>query len=330
MTFKIDTGAEVTVIPESAATPFKELLRLPEGRLHGPAKSSLNVCGQFSGTLQLKTKIVKEEIFVVKNLHKPLVGLPAIQALNLVMKISAICWFKETILSRFPQLFTGLGRLQGEYEIKLACGATPFALTTPRHIPLPLMEKVKHELERMEKQGIISRMKGPTDWCAGMVVVPKPNKKVRICVDLTHLNKCVKRERHIMPSVDHTLAQLSNAKVFSKIDANSGFWQIELLKQSALLTTFITPFGRYCFNRLPFGISTAPELFQKRMSMALEGLDGVACLIDDILVHGSTQEEHNRRLLATLEWLQKCHITLNREKCVFSSNTVHFLGHVIV
>ena len=143
------------------------------------------------------------------------------------------------------------------------------------------------------------------------------------------LNKCVKMERHIMPSVDHTLAQLSNAKVFSKIDANSGFWQIELLKQSALLTTFITPFGRYCFNRLPFGISTAPELFQKRMLMALEGLDGVACLIDDILVHGSTQEEHDRRLIATLERLQKCHITLNREKCVFSSNTVHFLGHVI-
>ena len=125
MTFKIDTGAEVTVIPESAATPFKELLRLPEGRLHGPAKSSLNVCGQFSGTLQLKTKIVKEEIFVVKNLHKPLVGLPAIQVLNLVMKISTIRWSKETILSRFPQLFTGLRRLQGEYEIKVACGATP-------------------------------------------------------------------------------------------------------------------------------------------------------------------------------------------------------------
>ena len=125
------------------------------------------------------------------------------------------------------------------------------------------MEEVKSELERMEKENIISKVEGPTDWCAGMVVVPKSNKKVRICVDLTQLNKCVKRERHIMPSVDHTLAQLSNAKIFSKLDANSGFWQIELSKQSALLTTFITPFGRYCFNRLPFGISSAPELFQK-------------------------------------------------------------------
>jgi len=160
-------------------------------------------------------------------------------------------------------------------------------------------------------------------------VVPKPNKKVRICVDLTHLNKCVKQERHTLPSVDHTLAQLSNVKLFSKIDANSGFWQVKLSKQSSLLTTFITPFGRFCFNCLPFGISSAPELFQKRMSVIVEGLDGMICLMDDILVHGSNQQEHDKRLLATLEQLQKCHITLNREKCEFSKTTVKFLGHVI-
>jgi len=115
------------------------------------------------------------------------------------------------------------------------------------------MAQVKEELDKMEQQNIITRVEGPIDWCASIVVVPKPNKKVRICVDLTQLNKCVKRERHILPSVDHTLAQLSNAKMFSKIDANSGFWQIELSKQSSLLTTFITPFGRFCFNHFLLG-----------------------------------------------------------------------------
>ena len=106
MTFKIDTGAEVTVIPESAATPFKELLRSPEGMLHEPAKSSLSVCGQFTGTLRLNTKTAKEEIFVVKNLHKPLVGLPAIQALNLVTKISIIRYNPFTISSAICRLGT--------------------------------------------------------------------------------------------------------------------------------------------------------------------------------------------------------------------------------
>ena len=110
-----------------------------------------------------------------------------------------------------------------------------------------------------------------------MVVVTKSQGKVRICVDLTKLNQSVCRERHILPSVDQSLAQISGAKVFSKLDANSGFWQIELSKESALLTTFITPFGRFCFNRLPFGITSAPEHFQKRMSEILTNLDGVVC-----------------------------------------------------
>ena len=86
------------------------------------------------------------------------------------------------------------------------------------------MAQVKDELDKMEQENIISRVEGPTDWCAGIVVVPKPNNKVRICVDLTQLNKCVKRERHILLSVNHTLVQLGNAKLFSKIDTNSGFW----------------------------------------------------------------------------------------------------------
>ena len=92
----------------------------------------------------------------------------------------------------------------------------------------------------MEDLGVIAKVHKPTEWCAGMVVVPKANGKVRICVDLTNLNQSVRRERHPLPAVDQTLAQLAGAKVFSKLDANSGFWQIPLAPESAKLTTFIT------------------------------------------------------------------------------------------
>ena len=95
----------------------------------------------------------------------------------------------------------------------------------------------------MEKMGVIRKVKEPTEWCSGIVVVPKSNGQVRICVDLTKLNESVCRERHILPSVEETLAQLGNAKVFSKLDANCGFWQVKLDQNSSLLTTFITPFG---------------------------------------------------------------------------------------
>ena len=163
-----------------------------------------------------------------------------------------------------------------------------------------MREKVKKELDCMESMGVISKVLEPTPWCAGMVVVPKKSGNIRICVDLKPLNRSVLRETHPIPKVDDTLAQLTGATFFSKLDANSGFWQIPLDEQSCLLTTFITPFVRYCFHKLLFGISSASEVLQMRMNHILDGLPGVQCFIDDILVFGKNQVEHNDRLFATL------------------------------
>ena len=132
-----------------------------------------------------------------------------------------------------------------------------------------------------------------------------------------------------MPKVDTTLAQLTGAVMFSKLDANSRFWQIPLAKPSRLLTTFITPYGRFCFNKLPFGITSAPEVFQRQMSDILRDLPGVLCHIDDILVFGSTRDEHDSRLHAVLERIKAAGITLNPDKCQFSQPQITFLGHVI-
>eukprot|EP00731_Ephydatia_muelleri_P036767 Em0321g6a len=174
----------------------------------------------------------------------------------------------------------------------------------PVNIPIPYFEKVKLELTKMESSGVISQVDVPTEWCAAMVAVPKKTGSLRICVDLRPLNECVLREVHPLPKVDVTLASLSGAQVFSKLDANSGFWQIPLSEESRLLTTFITPFGRYCFNKLPFGIASAPEHFQKVMNKVLSGLDGIVCQMDDTLVFGKSQEEHDKRLLTTLSRIQ--------------------------
>ena len=109
----------------------------------------------------------------------------------------------------------------------------------------------------MQHLGVISPVQEPTPWCAAIVVVPKDSGAVRICVNLKPLNESVLCEVHPMPKVETTLAQLSGAKIFRKLHANSGFWQIPLANESRLLTTFITPFGRLCFNKLPFGRSSA-------------------------------------------------------------------------
>ena len=161
-------------------------------------------------------------------------------------------------------------------------------------------------------------MNSPTEWCAPIVVVPKLNgKDIRLCVDLTKLNKAVLRPRYILPSVDYVPGQIGNAKVFSKLDANSGFHQVLLTEESKLLTTFITPFGRFAYNRLPFGITSAPEFYQKQVSQIIAGLPGTVCLIDDIVVTGKDKQEHDQNLRAVLDRLSVAGVTLNREKCLF-------------
>ena len=153
----------------------------------------------------------------------------------------------------------------------------------------------------------------------------KKSRDIRICVDFQPLNRRVLKEVHSLPKVDETLAQLSEAEVFSKLDANMGFWQIPLTKRSKLLTTF----GRYYFHKLPFGICSAPEHFQRRMSRILLGLNGIHCQMDAVLVFGIDKEEHDVCLSSALNRIQDAVVTLNKEKCEFTKAELIFLGHLI-
>ena len=180
----------------------------------------------------------------------------------------------------------------------------------------------------MLKQGVVSEVTAPTEWCAGIVPVPKKNNRVRICVDLTNLNHAVEREIYPIKSVDYNLALLGRSKIFTKLDAASGFWQLPLHPDSQLLTTFITPFGRYCLKRLPFGISSAPEIFQRAMSQILVDIPGIICHMDDILIHSDSKSDHDKKVRQVLKRLSEAGVTLN-SKCQFSQASIKFLGHIV-
>ena len=150
---------------------------------------------------------------------------------------------KQSVVNKYSKLCSGLGKLQGEHKIHLKENATPFCLATPRRVPLPLMKKVKAEIDRMVDCGVIEPVNDPTDWCAPIIAVPKPSRAVRICVDLTKLNESVRQEYYIILKVETTLGSIAEGTVYSKLDANSGFHQIMLSDESAKLTTFVTPFG---------------------------------------------------------------------------------------
>ena len=234
--FKLDTGTEVTAVSEQTYM-YQQLknqhLTPPQKVLYGPSQTLLKVLGQFEAQLCHKKASVRQQVFVVQGLKSDLLGLPAITALNLAVQVDATARDTE-LKEKFPAVFHGLGNPGEAYEIKLKPNAKPRALFAPRRVPLSLCNKVLEELNRMESIGVISKVSEPTAWCAGIIVVPKQNGNLRIGVDLKLLNENVLRGVHPLPKVDEML-MTAGSKIFSKLDANSGFWQIPLAKESRLL-----------------------------------------------------------------------------------------------
>ena len=328
--FKLDTGADGTVVSDKEPWLRNITLKPTTTVLRGPGGKQLQILGAFKANMRYKGFTHQETAYVIANQGTSLLSRAACAALHLIS-----CHVEEASISkdwksRFPKLFTGLGILKNyAYHISLKEGVEPTCIYAPRSIPLPLREKARSKLDEMVKQGIISPVTEATEWCSGLVTVTKPSGDVRICVDLTGLNNAVKREIHPMATVDESLSQLASSTVFTKLDANSGFWQVKLSETSKKLTTFLSPFGRFCFNRLPFGISSAPEIFSRAMTRILEGIPGVICHMDDILVHGPDMSTHDDRLQQVLSKLQESGLTLNSSKCEIQKTSLTFLGYHI-
>ena len=319
--FRIDTGADVTVMNMETFRALK-----PERKLephHGPLDSpggTLDIMGQFTASTLHKQR---KHIFNIYVARGPTVN-------NLLARDTAV----EMRLVKRIQQVKATAVYQGTMKtdpvkVHLRDDAVPHAVHTTRRVPLPLLPKVQAELQRMEEHGVIVKVTQPTEWCAPMVPVLKPTGAVRICVGLQKLNENLKRETYQLPTTDETLAKLAGSTVFTSLDAASGFWQIPLHEESRILTTFITPFGRYCFTRLPFGINIAPEIFQRKMHELLDGLEGVAGYMDDVIVHGKDKATHDRHLQSTLERMKQVGLKLNEEKCVYAQPQLRFLGHIV-
>ena len=167
-----------------------------------------------------------------------------------------------------------------------------------------------------------------------LVLVNKP-EKLRICVDPQDLNKALLRADYPLPTIEEVATRLSKARVFSVLDAKNGFWQVQLDKESSYLTTFNTPFGQYRWLRLPFGIKTAPEDYQRRIHESLQNLSGIEDIVEDILCVGegdtyeSAVEDHDRNLIALVERCREKNIKLNPKKLQLRKQEVPYIGHLL-
>ena len=178
----------------------------------------------------------------------------------------------QQVVTQYPKVFKSqLGRFPGMVKIEIDANIQP-VVTPTRRIPTALKEKFKKEADRLQNLGVIAPVEKPTTWVSSVVVATKKSGALRICIDPTPLNAALKRERYQLPILEDISPELGQAKVFSTVDLRSGYWHCVLDEESSLLTTFATPFGRYRWCRLPFGLSVSSEIFQKRVNQALAGL----------------------------------------------------------
>lgn len=204
---------------------------------------------------------------------------------------------KEEVNEKYSNVFKDLGKLDGKLHLEVKDSVRPVQLP-PRKIPLALKPMVKEELCRLETLGFIKPVNTSMDWVSALVVAPKRNGDIRLCIDQKPLNEALMQNHYPTPTIEDILPELHQARIFSIVDPKDGFWHIELDSNSSYLTTFATLWGRYRWLRMPLGISVAPEEFQRRMDTALNGIPGIRPIHDDLLIYGCGETE--KRLKGTM------------------------------
>ena len=332
---KIDTGAKCNVITLDL---FKRISRNEEidqtkaVQLVAYGGDTLTTLGTVKFEVHTKSISRRLEFHVVDKPVTSLLGLADSLSLNLIQlhsevhEVEAADAFRAAILEDYKDLFEGdLGNLPVVYKMRLDPDATP-VVRPSRKIPLAMEESVKEELDRMVKIGAIVPVSEPTEWVSQMVAAKKKDGSVRICIDPRDLNKALKRPHHPMRTVEDVVSRMPNATVFSTLDARSGFWQIKLDYESSLLTTFSTPFGRYRFLRMPFGLTSASEVFQRAMEELFTGYP-CAIIVDDLLVWGEGTADHDANLKKILQRAREIDMKLSPKKCKFRLDQVSYVGH---
>ena len=238
--------------------------------------------------------------------------------------------YKKNLVQNFPKVFSGKVGCLENFELAFHINTEILPKrAAKRSIPVHLLATVERELDKMIAEDIIEPATGPTTWINEMVIIPQSEtdvEDIRITIDARQANLAIERERHNTESIDELAIQLNGARFISSCDIKKGFHQIKIKESSRTITTFRTPKGLMRYKRLAMGFCCASENFQHIIAGKLEGLKGVKNLVDDIFVWGSTQEEHDQRLVALLMRLEKLGLTLNEKKCQFNVASMEFFG----
>ena len=243
---------------------------------------------------------------------------------NVSDKISS----KQYLLDSYADVFNGLGKYEEPYKIIIDPQVTP-VIQRCRKVPYAKLEPLKKCLDKLEKQGVIASVDKPTDWVHNLVIAEKKNGNLRICLDPKPLNSAIKRETHSIPTAEDVQAQLHGKSLFTVVDMKDSYWQVCLDDESSHLCTFHTPWGRKRFLRMPFGISSAMEVLQKRNEATFAGIQGAHVIADDLIIAAKDDAEHDKILHKVMLRAREKNVRFNMEKLQFKMSEVAYMDNVI-
>ena len=296
----------------------------------------VQILGKSEVQIQYKDQSARLPLIVVKGEGPNLFGRNWMDTINLNVDLVRVNVLNtktsvEEVIKRHSEVFKEeLGTFKGTTaKIYVEPGSKPI-FHKPRPVSYFLKEKVANELQRLQTQGIISQVQF-SDWAAPIVPVVKSDGSIRICGDYkVTVNRVAKQDIYPLPRVEDLFADLAGGKIFSKLDLKHAYQQVVLNEDSRKYTTVNTQQGLFQFNRLPFGISSTPAIFQRVMETLLRSVPrGVTVYLDDILVSGVDELDHLQNLDKVLQILESAGLTLKQSKCAFALPSVHYLGHII-
>ncbi|KAJ8884676.1 hypothetical protein PR048_016534 [Dryococelus australis] len=232
---------------------------------------------------------------------------------NGIIDTVSCCSSKQAFLMENQSYLKGY---PGRYKIELKENVIP-VVNPNRRVPEIIKPKLKETLDMLESIGIISKVDKVTDWVHNIVVVEKPDKSFRICLVPYYLNKCLKIESFPIPTVDELSFKLTGKQLYIVIHKKDGFHQIELDEDSKNLSCFITLFGKYRYERLPMGVSSVPEVFQRYNTKIFGDIEGVGIYFDDTIIAAVSEEEHIQILKVVLKRAKEYSVKFNSSKLLY-------------
>ncbi|KAL6457444.1 hypothetical protein MHYP_G00344070 [Metynnis hypsauchen] len=331
---ELDTGAAVSLISRElydarfCNLPLRQtniMLKTYTGEMISPE-------GVITVSVKMNKQRAKLPLYVVEGASPPLFGREWLRKIQIDwQEIKTIR--EETlegVLQRHSEVFKKeLGTLRGiEAAIALKPDHQP-RFCQARVVPYALRPKVEAEIDRLCKEGIISPVKF-SEWATPIVPVVKKNGDVRICGDFkVTVNPALCVEKYPIPRIEDLFASLSGGQHFSKLDLSHAYLQMVVEEKSRKYLTITTSKGLFCYNRLAFGITSSPAIFQRAMDQVLQGLPNVHCYLDDILITGQNRVQHLKNLDAVLGRLEEFGLRVEKEKCEFFKDSLEYLGHAI-